>query len=146
MRIGGFAGHPLPMNGMAVARTVQACAHVGVQRQSRHVADDVGDDLTGDDGLRARRQVRLNDPVGERAGHLTAGVSDVDLAARYVKPAAFERQRLGQPGDSVLRGGVGDRPRSRYLGEHRTVVDDAAASRSLVSISVNASRARGRSR
>src|SRR5207302_6522276 len=76
--------------------------------------------------------VGLHDTLAHGAGHLGAGIADVDLAAGDVVGPAVQGGRAGEPGDRVLGGGVGDRQRARDMGRDRAVVDYPAAGRVLV--------------
>ena len=105
---------PRPMNGILVAMIVMNC-DVGVERQRGHLRDGAADQLDVDGRL------------GLARGHRRGGVADVDLPARDVVRAAFERERLGQAGDRVLGRRVGDRVGRGDVRGQRAVVDDPPA-------------------
>lgn len=105
--------------------------HVGVERQAGHVDDGVGDALDIHHRLGGDRTVGLRHADRHWLRHLGQRIADVDLAASDVVGPAVERQRLGHPGDGVLGRRVGHRARTRRIGRHRAVVDDAAAHRLL---------------
>ena len=64
-------------------------------------------------------------------GHFGRRVADVDLPAGDAEAAAVEREELGQAGQRVLGGGVGDAVRPRGVRRDRAVVDDPPAARVL---------------
>ena len=105
--------------------------HVGLERQVGHVAHRLADDAHVDQRLGRDLAVGLRHALGHARGHLGGGVADVDLAHRDVVLAAVERRGLGEAGDGVLGGGVGDRIAGAARGRDRAVVDDAAALRRL---------------
>jgi hypothetical protein len=105
--------------------------HVGVEGQSRHVDDGIGRMPHLHQRFGAHRSVRLKRAPGQSRAQLRGSVADVDLSAGDVEPAALERDRLGQAGDGVLGGGLGDRKGPPYVGGNRPVVDDASALRIL---------------
>ena len=106
--------------------------HVRLERQLRHVDEAVDHVLHVEGRLRQHRAVGLQRPGRHVRGHVGGGVADVDLPAGDVEGPAVERNRLGQPGDGVLGGGVGGGAGAGHVGRDRAVVDDAAALRVLV--------------
>ena len=101
--------------------------------------------------MAARRRRRISRPSAARAfaaGLQQAfrirctsryGIADVDLAAGDVVFAAVESGGFGQSGDSVLGGRVGGGVGARGVGRDGAVVDDPAAHRGWLFISLNAS-------
>ena len=77
--------------------------------------------------LRPHPPVRLTRSSGDPGRHVRGGVADVDLPAGDVVRAPVQRQRLRQPGDRVLRRGVGGAARPRGVRGDRPVVDDPPA-------------------
>ena len=101
--------------------------HVGVERQARHVADGRTAVLHVEHRLGRDLAVGLHHAGLHAPAHGRVGVADVELAAGDVVLAPVERRALGEPGDGVLRGGVGHRVGPGRVRRDRAVVDDAAA-------------------
>ena len=106
--------------------------HIGVEWQVRHVKDSLPDLLDVKLRLLQHATVRLEcAAVLCAVGHVGDSVTDVDLPARNIVVATFERRRLGQTRNSMFGSRVGGSMRSRYVSRDRTVIDNAASYRIL---------------